>query len=235
MKRLKLNILIALLVILGTSFSIWSQSQRTSSTTAATIITNARYYLNEPTAVLWSDAELLVWVNEGSTDIAARTHSMVAIDNISLVANQIEYTIEEPSTNLYSGILAVIYINPSSVRVGLIKSNPRSIGHSSASGIPTYWYEIGDKIGIYPKLSTVTTNSIDVYYVERPASVSSGTNILIPAQYDNALIKYVASRAWLKDGQFAKSNRLHAEYLEELDRYRVDYAEQPLTTPEAIK
>ncbi len=218
------------------SVQVYSESQTVSGTIASAIITQARYYLNEPTAVLWADDELLVWLNEGMVDIAARTQCLVGTERIDLVANQYNYSLN--STNINYKALDIVYLEPSGSDFswkGLKKGNPRSVGHVSASGVPSYWYESGSVIAIYPTLSAITTNKVDIYFAKRPATVASGAALTIPAQYDNALIKYVAARAWYKDGQFAKGGRLMAEYLEQLDRFRVDYAEQPITSSDAIK
>jgi len=224
MSRIK-RFVLALLVVCLVVFQAHAGSQQTSSTLASTIITNARYILNEPSAKLWADAELLVWVNQGTVDIVGRTHCLVTIESVSLVANTYEYTL----TGNYIGILDVVYKDASTpvVRKGLIRSRPGELGNVTSVGEPVYWYESSDKLGVFPVLSSVTSEAVDVHFVAYPAAVGAAEAVKVPAAYDIALIKYVAAMAFLKDGQFAKSGRLMAEYMEELERYRFDYNMQP--------
>lgn len=229
MKRTFLKIFLILFVFTGLAFA---GSQQTSSTLASAIIINARYYLNEPTAVFWGDAELLIWLNQGTMDIVARNKAMETSESVTLADSTIEYSL----SNAYLGITDVVFINASSVSKGLIKSNPSSVGHESAVGEPVYWYEKGNKLGIFPVLSSgATSTSVTVYTITRPTAVTSGQSILLPAHYEHALTLYIAARAWYKDGQFAKGGRMMAEYYEELDRFRIDFNEQIKLPKESVK
>ena len=222
---------LALLLVVGI---VYGGSQQTSSTAASTIVTNARYYLNEPSAVFWADAELLVWLNQGSVDIVARTKCLASVETVTLATDTIEYTL---SAN-YLAVTDVVYVNTLSTWTGLIRSNPSSIAHGGAEGNPVYWYEAGSRLGMYPAMAAInaaTGETARAYYVARPVAVTLGENVLVPAHYDHALTLYVAARAWYKDGQFAKAGRLMAEYYEELDRFRLDYNEQIRIPKEAVK
>uniref|UniRef100_A0A6M3J2Z9 Tail protein n=1 Tax=viral metagenome TaxID=1070528 RepID=A0A6M3J2Z9_9ZZZZ len=70
--------------------------------------------------------------------------------------------------------------------------------------------------------------TITIYYVQTPTTITQTTDtVLVPAVYDRALVLYVASQALLKQGSYAKSGRLIAEYLAELERYRSDFIDTP--------
>jgi len=231
---LRRSIIWIAVVFLAISGMVYAGSQQTSSTPASTIIINARYYLNEPTEVFWSDDELLVWLNKGTLDIATRTKCLESWESVSLAADTVEYTLSDS----YIAITDVVYSDASDALKGLIKSNPSSVGHESAVGEPSYWYSAGNKLGIFPSLAAIdgtTAETVRAYYVTRPTDVTSGQNVLVPAHYDHALTLYIAARAWYKDGQFAKGNRLMAEYYEELDRFRLDYNEQIKQAKESVK
>jgi len=228
------TILYAALAIFFVAGLVYAGSQQTSSTTASTILTNARYYLNEPSAVFWSDAELLVWLNQGTLDIVTRTKCLESWESVSLAADTIEYTLSDN----YLAITDVVYSDASDTLKGLIKSNPSSVGHESAVGEPSYWYSAGNKLGIFPSLAAIdgtTPETVRAYYVTRPTDITSAQNVLVPAHYDHALTLYVVARAWYKDGQLAKGNRLMAEYYEQLDRFRLDYNEQIKQPKESVK
>ena len=213
MKYIKTILLILLLPTLA-----WAASQQTSSTLASTIITNARYYLNESSAVMWSDAELLVHVNSGTMDIVTRTHCLDGSENEPLSVGQSNYAL----TDDYLFIYAVVLDDEK----GLLHGNLQSIGHLRSEGEPAYWCQSGDKVIVYPTPDSAGS-SIDVYTVTRPASVASSAAVLVPACYDRALTLYVAAQAFYKDGKFAKAGRLMAEYLAELDRFRSDFVVIP--------
>jgi len=149
-----LSIILALILVASIVFA---GSQQTSSTLASTIITNARYYLNEATASFWADAELLVWVNQGTMDIVGRTRCLESSEAVTLLANIVEYTVTGP----YIDISTVIYTDVNGVKKGLVRKNPQSIAHSTDID-PTWWYEWDGKIGIFPTLSLVTNAGLAI-------------------------------------------------------------------------
>lgn len=56
------------------------------------IRTDVRSRLDEPTARMWSDAELNRWINEGLRDLARRTETLLSYyTNIPLIANVAKY------------------------------------------------------------------------------------------------------------------------------------------------
>ena len=226
MKFKKLSIFLSIFMVAA---MVYAGSQQTSSTLASTIITNARYHLNDTTtsaasSYFWLDAELLVWVNQGTLDIATRTRCLEGTENISLTPGTVEYSI----TSNYIDVSTVVYGNSTSVKKGLVRKNPQTIGNDPDDPNitePVYWYEWAGKVGAFPALST-GTGIITIYYVSRPSTVTSGQAVYVPAVYDRALTLYVAAQAFLKSGQYAKSGRLMSEYLAELDRYRTDFVER---------
>lgn len=342
MKKLLCTILLLIFTV-----SVFAGSQGTSTTPASTIITYARWYLNETAESFWEDDELLIWVNQGTMDIVARTRCLEGTEDVTLIANTAEYTLTGP----YIAVTTVIYNNlPAGTKKGLIRKNPQSILHSRDNE-PSFWYDWAGKIGIIPvpkiitdanlaigstttavytgaisyyindkvytkaavaagtapgddvvpqskygavaldmgadgtidaveaygnvvgyttavlavsalppvakghiRLGTVTATKSDgtfvfgttalnaanttvayldsiptvtVYFVSTPSAVAIGADVLVPAIYDRALTLYVASQALFKEGQYAKAGRLMAEYLAELDRYRMDFIDVP--------
>ena len=324
---------------------VFAGSQQTSTTLASTIITNARYYLNESSANFWTDAELLVYLNQGTVDIVSRTRCLEGSESVSLAANTIEYSLTGP----YIAVETAIFTDQNGVKKGLVKKNPQSVGHSR-DAVPTWWYEWDGKIGIFPSLpvitdanlaigstttavsssafayiindkvyskaavaagtapgttiipatkygavaldvnaaGTITANgayanavgyttaalaaaalppvvdgqirlgyvtatksdgdftfgttalnaanttvaytdsapTATVYFVSKPAAVTSSDAVLVPAYYDTALTLYIAAQGLLKERQLAKAGHLMASYYAEIDRYRKDFVDQ---------
>ena len=217
----KRRLIVAVFLVLALVGSVYAGSQATSSTAASTIITNARFYINEASASFWSDAELLVYLNDGMVDIATRTRSLEDTETITLVANQIEYA----PVSTFLAITAVQYTTTSYVK-GLLPGSPKEVGQSVGTdsvGEPTHWYEWNDKVGVYPALSSVTSEAIILYAISLPSAITSAQDVTTPAIFDRVLALYIAAQALYKDKKFAQAGRYMAEYMEEIERYRADF------------
>ena len=119
------------------------------------------------------------------------------------------------------------YVDANSVITALRKGSPQSVGHGGGGrNTPQYWYEWNGKVGVYPTF-TRTTETITVYYIERPTAIASTTNVSTPHIYDTALTLYIAAQAWLKDLKPAKYLQVMALYDAELQRVRGDLTEYP--------
>ena len=95
-------------------------------------------------------------------------------------------------------------------------------------GEPQRWAQWRDDVYVYPKPdSTTAGKTIQIFMVARPTTIISTANLLTPAYYDKALTLYIVAQALKKDRRYAESNAIIAEYLAELDRFRVDFSEQP--------
>ncbi len=211
-------------------------SQQPSSTDASVIAQRARVYLGDPTTwggtqkSIWSDAELLQWVNDGTNDIVARTQCLEDIETETLVANTYAYSL----TTNFIAIKAVIYKNATGNEYTLERGNFQgkagsfSFGQTqSMTGAPAYFMQWENSVIVYPIPDATTAgDTIDVYMVIRPtAAVGAFDDVKVPAYYDRALTLYIVAQALYKDGKFSKASRIMTEYLAELDRYRADYVE----------
>lgn len=194
---------------------VFAASQQTSSTTAQAIVDNVRVYLNEASAGFWDDTQLLTWLNDGMVDVVARTACLETTENISLVAATIEYSV----TSAYLTIKGVQYVNASGTTKSLLKGNINAVGHGDDPGEPVYWYEWAGKIGVYPSLSSVTTESVNAYVITRPTAITLTDNITIPAIYDKALTYYMIAQALWRDRQTGRYAQMMSIYLQELVLY----------------
>lgn len=208
-------------------------SQQTSGKLASALITDARSYVNEPTPVFWSDAEFLRWVNDGTLFIVAQTWCLESKETEELIENTLSY----PLTNAFLAIRTVVYNQGSGDEVGLIRGNMQSIGHVQGT-TPIYWFQDQDNVIVYPKPDgdhSGVGHDIDVYLITRPVDIVSSDALLVPACYDKALLFYIISQAWYKDGKFAKAGRFMAECMAELNRYRADFVTIPKEPVQIIK
>ena len=216
----KISIIIVALLI---TVSAFAGSQQTSTTTAETIIINARSYLSGISSDLfWNDERLLSWLNDGLVDLVSRSHCLEDTEDITLIADQIEYAIVSD----YIVVKAVQYVTATGAKA-LIRGAPESVGLVSDIGEPAYWYDWGGNLGAYPPLSAITTEIITLYLVIRPTPIIISASIPIPAIYDKALVMYVVAQAWAKSNQMEKYGKAMALYQAELDRNRQDFLTLP--------
>jgi len=229
------KLLLAFLVLVF-AFQVFAGSQQTSSTLASTIITNARYILNDTdsSSYFWSDAELLVWLNDGQKDIAGKAQCYETTESVTLSSGLLEYAI----STAYLKIKAVIYTDTDGVKIALERGTPDDIGKTGQSFDPStlrephYWYEFGGYVGVYPAVATVSGETLTLYLVQRPTDLASTGTLLLPAQYDKALTLYIVAQALMKDRQNAKYSQAKADYDAEMSLYRQDFNEFKLIQPE---
>lgn len=219
----------ALLALLILSSLCYAGPQNTSSTTAATIITRARQILNEETAGFWDDTELLRWVNDGQSDIAEKALCIQTTESISLVSDTIEYT---PTTS-YIKVVDVWFTDSSGDIWALKKVDPGAKGAAreelySQSETPKCWYEFNGKVGVFPSMSSVTTETITVFFAQQSTDVTSAQSVVVPAIFDSCLVNYVVAMAHQKDRKYQDFQFFWQRYENELNRYRQDFIEQPI-------
>lgn len=227
-------------------------SQQTSSTLASTIITNVRYYLADSSQVFWTDAELLVWLNDGIMDVIARSKCREVTESLPLAIGVYEYPIGEN----YIGVKQVVLIDtPTASQTALKHSNPEHFGRTEGIGQPTHWYEWSHSVVVYPAITTLdsddyvvwqdtddvewtdttevkwmnlTEGKIDlaVYLVKRELAIDTTDTIPLPAAYDVPLILYVYAQGLLKDSQPQRAAWVLAKYEKMLERFEYDFTIQ---------
>lgn len=218
--RFVIAVLIAAFLVCG---NVWAGPQQISSTSAQTIINNARFMLNEATAAFWTDVELLVWVNNGMFDIATRTKALEDTERILLLTGVTEYAISSNyiriESAIYSGATTSKSANPYK---GLKRVHIRDVKRSDA-GEPVQFYTWNDMVGFNPMPgSAVSGYTVLLYMTDVPATVAVGDNIGTPAIYDHALTLFVVWQAFRKERN-PNVGAYEADYKSALDRFRVDY------------
>ena len=175
------------------------------SNTFTNILAASRAILREATASFWTDAQLLVYANEGIKAIAWRVGGYRTFTTVSTTA----------STRLVSftgyKCLAVEYSNKA-----LIKITPLQLGHVPLDGIyPQYWFEFGNYIGIEPIPPEIYT--LTVYLASIPTNMTTGASVpSVPYAFCGMLTYYIAARALEQDRQFEASAQLMDMYTNDL-------------------
>jgi hypothetical protein len=208
--------IVLLLVLCGVAVA---GPQETSSTTASTIITNARYLLNDNESPYnFDDSWMLQWLNDAVAKVPKRSRGYQATENIDLIASQLEYT----PTQDYTSIEAVVYLNADGLRKALERGSPAELGKIYDVQEPVKWYEFNGKIGIYPLLSSVTTEKVTVYMNVRPDALAITDTIETPAIFDTALTWYIVAQALWQDRKYTASQQAMARFDNELYQARVE-------------
>lgn len=145
LKRIK-TVAVCLTLPLLLPLFVFAASQTTSGALASAIITQARFYLNEPSEVRWDNDALLQWVNDGTMDIVARSHCLEAVETEVLVENQLAYALADS----FIAIRTVVYDKGTGDEKGLLRGNLQSLGHVEEAGEPIYWFQDQNNVVIYP-------------------------------------------------------------------------------------
>ena len=201
--------------------------QNISWITGNTIINRARFILNETVPGFWDDTELLQWANDAIKDLCNRTLCYQAIETISLTAGTVEYS----PTNDYIGIVDVRYVDANGDEWGLKRSSPGRMGSVPlgvlGGSIPRYWYEFAGRVGVFPPLASVSTETIKIYESKQPATIGASDAVPTPTIFDTAIVHYVVSMALIKDRKNDFAKGFMASYEATADRFRADFIEQP--------
>ena len=200
---------------------VFAGSQTTSSTTASVIIDRAEVLFNDTSNEFMDASEALVWVNDGTMDIVARTHCLEDTETETLLTDTASYALADP----FIVVRAVVYNNEKALKPGSLEHFYRT----EDTGEPEFWFTWENNLMVYPTPgSDISGVTMEVYVVDRPTAVTAAQTVLVPTQYDRALVLYVYAQALYKDRQYAKAGRIMAEYIAELDRYRLDLNTQPI-------
>ncbi len=184
-----------------------------------------------------SDAQLLLWINEGIYDISQRE------DWPWLEAESTFATVASTASYALSGIA-------SGEEIQIIRSLIRDaqgtpllpIDHEQAlvfwaddveSGTPKYFSVYRERFFLYPIPNAVET--INVHYTKAPTELSAGSDS--PAwlsTFHNVLVPYVEAKVWQQQEDFAKAQFTFAVYYDRLDMLRRAYSRRLDHGPWAI-
>ena len=242
-------------ILEGVVWRTYDAPDRQSQTLASTIITRARYILNEAVESFWLDTEMLVWVNDGIQDIGNRTNCIETKKSITLVDGQLLYDIDTEYISIKYAVYrypeatynllqengdALLQENGDNILIGmatdykgLSRGSYQNLGHEESVEEPVLWFMWKDQIGIYPLTdSNADGDIVTVFLIAQPYEVPSDANISLPAMYDNLLVDYVIAQALLKEGYLASSKAIMDFYTQTLDRFRVDFVQRPKESDE---
>ena len=198
--------------------------------TGTNIIDRARLTLQDSSGVRWTDAELLIYINDAQREIvnfrpeATATHSNVQLSTGT-------------EQTLPSGGLRLIKVTRNmsgtasdatgakSIRIveeDLLNSiepdwHDPTVTGSSAHGsiIKNYLFDPDDpkKFYVYPGVASGSNAYVELIYSKLPTDLSSvSSTIDLEDTYGNAILNFVLYRAYLKDAEFAGNQQRTATH-----------------------
>lgn len=223
-----MNIIKIILLICLIACLIASNSSNSFALTRGEIRTQIRQSVgdNPATSNRWNDTILNTRINIVQNNIVRFTRCLYSQYATTTTAGQSEY-------KMSSGMIAIDRVSFISVigstvayrklewssMVGLDRDIPTWEG--MAAGLPRYYYERGDKIGLYPapssSYSTSTIKSLKIDYYKKPDELTSDSHI--PFDNDVSLIDYhdlivlgVVIMCKKDDGKIGEVQVLQTEY-----------------------
>ncbi len=192
------------------------------STTAQDILTKVRYRLMEPVADFWTDAELLLYLNEGQNDLADQMRGIESKANMSTVALRNDYTLPQN----WLSTRAVFYKDPSSATAvwrRAVATNLEKVAQEAPNfqEVPTsenwgqqvrYW--IWDRtLYFLPTPFSSGSGNILMFYKAKPNEiVSLSENLAVDDLFAPAIESYVLARAWEKEKEADLAQVAWTEY-----------------------
>jgi hypothetical protein len=232
-KRIVLSVVLLFLVCCPPCFA---GSQATSGVTAATIIDRAREFLNESSAYLWTDTRLLDHVNAGIVEIAAVGRCLESTERVTVLTGITQYSI----SSTYLTIENAVYSGATTAYSDSVYRPLKRISIGQMGGIeeeghvgPLAYSVWGDKLYLDPPPSSGSSGyTVMLYMLTRPTALSSVSAVPTPAQYDEALVMFVVSRALRKWPQYQDMAKdFESRYLQQLQLYRQEFADKDVAKP----
>lgn len=173
---------------------------------ATDIAARVRTLLKEPSARLYSVAEITAWTDEAARQVSVLTLCNEDADlDVSLVATLPYASLTKDFIEIESVVLLPTGAN-SATDKGLQRITPLNVGHgevglSSASAVPKFWFYVQDstnKLYVWPAALTGTDDTVDVYgYTMVDAYGGAGSETL-PDELQHLCIDYVMCKAMIK-------------------------------------
>lgn len=75
-------------------------------------------------------------------------------------------------------------------------------------------------------ISHIQNDAVRLFLIKKPDRITLADNVLTPACYDYALELYIIAQALYKDSKMVTGKQLIIEYLEEIERFRMDFVKK---------
>lgn len=180
------------------------------------VIRRVRADLDEPTAVMWTDLNIVDWVNDGCRDMARKAEDLMVFDaTIVVVAGTAKYALQSDLIRIHrvefvpTGTSLVYPVAPSSQGE---MDNIWGINQAVQQSYPAFFVTIGYpggtgtaamKIQLFPV--PATGGVLNVFYYKLPYRFADASapelakNVEVPEGWDDVVVLYAQYRALRKD------------------------------------
>ena len=214
--------------------------------TEASLYTDIRSMLGEPTSLLWTNTELLAWIDQ-----AARIIGAVTLCNEAIVAETLNwaagvettaYALSDSNIEEAPLIEAVIYyggavdVMTSTTRT-LMKVHPRVFYNvvDDTPGPTKYWAVINEYLYIWPPPSTTeNTFALHILYYDNADEYYTGAVYLLRDELQEYVIWYAVAKAFEKVGKYAQSEQYMSIFNSFLSFHRQDRIPKPVDSIEMM-
>ena len=209
--------------------------------TFAASITRIRKILNSYSAVNWTDAEILEYLNDGYTDFAVRTEYFRKETDVTLTASSATQSLPTDAINIFRGEWdgEEVYQYTTDQMDEAYGSGWRTAtANNSGDDVQAIMQDMEDngKFRIYPILGSTAIGStkLKLTHSYLPAEITStASSASIPAIYHEALCDYAISKCLetnvQSDQRIQLADRYYNRYMDAVTRCRRDMAKSRLT------
>lgn len=216
--------------------------------TDTTSIVQVRSLINEPTALMFSDTDILAWLDEATSLVLQMTLCGEDADNTFTLATGV---MEYAHSSVYSaGCIkteALLYQADtvankwSSGAKCLIKITPRLFRQldEGAAGAPIYWTEFNESIWIWPDpIAGVNTHKITcLFYKNITDTEKDASNTLqnLPEYMQEYVVWYAVAKAFERDGKYIQARQYYDIFYNFIMFSRQDVLYKPVDSKSMMK
>lgn len=184
------------------------------------IISRVRKILTDEGAIRWTDAELILWLNDAQTEIVLYKPDAGAVNTTVTLATGTKQTLPSGGNRLL-GVVRNMSAASSGTGGRVIRAVSREILDSqepnwhdptvtgaAAHGTTQkhFCYDEQDPTVYYVFPGVAGDSYVDIIYSAVPADVGSGDDIGVADIYGNAIIDYILYRAFQKEAEYSATN-----------------------------
>ncbi len=189
------------------------------------LITQVRRLINEPSALMHSDTDIVSYINRAAEDIGRKGLLIEKYEATTLATSQATYAFSVvKAAGTTDGIVDAVKVDAmfywaggnfdnkylASSGYALIKSHPRQTGHNSTGteGPPIEWWVENEELHIWPPPSSSEVGHfIQVLYHEKPDTYNEGSGI--PPYLRELVLWYATAKCFEKEGKYGH----HEQYM----------------------
>jgi len=218
------------------------------------LVTEVRRLINEPVALVHSDADIVAWLDRGGEEIARITMCLERDTCVKQLTGDLggvgSYMFTYASLGIggnsaASGrcikIEAVHYARSTTASAtgayALMKTHPRQMAHntSATSGLPAEWWDVDEKLFIWPLPSDAASGKyIRVLYYKHPTDGYNDATY-IPYHLSEYTIYFAVAKAFMAEGKIAQHDQFMSIFYSMLDFHRQDIHKESPDSKDMVK